>query len=542
MPASSITGLPELSQASLSAKDVIAVVSLGAAETKKITAENYVLGTISKLPDGSIDGSKIDLSTITIEVGTDDIEDGSVTAEKLGDESTWIVDPTTPAAGEFVGQALLNTTTGYAYVWNGAAWVGYKAANSVNSVVADVIPNNILLATAQADDEVRIIAAYGVTNQPRAFVAGPTGNGGDIEQRQIVSGDLPVATDVDPGVIAPGLGLTVDDTGSLTIDNDVPEQTARSVVTYNSKGLVTSGGPIEPADLPIATDTTPGVVMPGPDLTVDGSGELIISNQVSPGPGTYVKVQVKENGLVEQGFTTLDVSDLPDLSYDQITSGEIGPGVLGECAVEAPNICDYATCLMQEDNPGAGDYLGQFWYTPSTAQLRVYARGSGPENIWLPVGFGALQANNLRWGGTYDADSDTLVSLTSIGVSEGLTAGQPFPASTDQLSGIYFICQVAGNNCTQPNLNGINHTAGDWALCLDQAQGWVHIDANAGGSGGGGGGAQYLNDLLDVEIGGASSPFSTAPAVTLSADQLLRYDGGAGLWRNTDIIDGGSID
>ena len=197
---------------------------------------------------------------------------------------------------------------------------------------------------------------------------------------------------------------------------------------------------------------------------------------------------------------------------------------------------------MQEDNPGNGDFLGQFWYTPSTAQLRVYARGSGPENIWLPVGFGALQANNLRWGGTYDADTDTLVSLTSIGVSEGLTAGQPFPTASDQLSGIYFVCQVAGSNCSQSALNNINHTAGDWALCLDQAQGWVHIDANAGGGGGGGGGAQYLNDLLDVEIGGSASPFSTAPAVALSRDQLLRYDGGAGLWRNTDIIDGGSID
>ena len=40
----------------------------------------------------------------------------------------------------------------------------------------------------------------------------------------------------------------------------------------------------------------------------------------------------------------------------------------------------------------------------------------------------------------------------------------------------------------------------------------------------------------------SASPFSTAPAVALSRDQLLRYDGGAGLWRNTDIIDGGSID
>ena len=181
MPASSITGLPELSQGALSARDVIAVVSLGAAETKKITSENYVLGAISKLPDSSIDGQKIDLSSVTIEVETDNIKDGAVTADKLGDESTWIVDPTSPAAGKFVGQALLNTTTGYAYVWDGAAWVGYKAANSINKIVVDEVPNNIIMATAQEGDEVRIIAAYGETTEPRQFVAGPTGTTGFAE-------------------------------------------------------------------------------------------------------------------------------------------------------------------------------------------------------------------------------------------------------------------------------------------------------------------------------------------------------------------------
>ena len=58
---------------------------------------------------------------------------------------------------------------------------------------------------------------------------------------------------------------------------------------------------------------------------------------------------------------------------------------------------------------------------------------------------------------------------------------------------------------TQADLNGIAHTAGDWALCLDATQGWIHIDANAGG-GGGGGGAQFLDDLLDVTIGGTGGP------------------------------------
>ena len=272
-------------------------------------------------------------------------------------------------------------------------------------------------------------------------------------------------------------------------------------------------------------------------LSVNGTGELV-HDESGVTPGAYPKVVVDKHGHVTGGGP-LDASDIPEISADLITSGEIGSDQLAECSVTAPKICDYATCLMQEDNPGAGDFLGQFWYTPSTAQLRVYARGSGPENIWLPFGFGRCKPTTSAGAAPTTLIPTPLVSLTAIGVSEGLTAGQSFPPPTDAMSGIYFICQVAGNNCVQPNINNINHTAGDWALCLDGTQGWVHIDANGGG-GGGGGGAQYLNDLNDVTIGGSTGPFSTQPAVALSASQILKYDGGMGQWRNTDIIDGGS--
>ena len=91
---------------------------------------------------------------------------------------------------------------------------------------------------------------------------------------------------------------------------------------------------------------------------------------------------------------------------------------------------------------------------------------------------------------------------------------------------------------SQDNLQNITHTTGDWALCLDEAQGWVHIDAaGAGGSGG----AKYLNDLLDVNIGGTGGPFSTAPRAPLSNLQLLKYDGIAGTWRNTESVNGGTF-
>jgi hypothetical protein len=533
MPASSISGLPELSQSALAAKDVIAVVSLGSAETKKISTENYVLGAVSKLPDASIDGQKIDFTSVTIEFDTDNIVDGAVTAEKLGDESTWVVDPSAPAAGKFVGQALLNTTTGYAYVWNGSAWVGFKAVNSINSVVTQSVSGNIALASVQAGDEVTVSAAYGVTSEPRAFVAGPTGNAGAISQRQIVSTDLPVATDANPGAIVPGQGLAVDGTGSLTIDNSVDAQSNRSVVTYDSNGLVTSGGPIESADLPIATDTTLGAVMPGPDLSVDSSGELVISNTVTPGAGTYVKVQVSDNGLVQQGFSTLSSDDIGDLDYSQITSGQVQPGSIADGAVEKEQLADYATCYMQEGNPGVAEFLGSLWYQPSTAQLRIYARGSAG-NQWLPIGFGALQASNLRWMGTFNADTNTVGVVTDFGQSAGLTAGATVPGPSDALGGGYLVCQVGGSNMDQLDIASDTFTPGDWCLCVNAAQGWIHIDSSATNGGGGGGSTQYLNDLLDVTI---ADPGGNA----LQAGQRLAYDGTSGMWVNDQVIEGGDF-
>ena len=325
--------------------------------------------------------------------------------------------------------------------------------------------------------------------------------------------DLPVATETTLGavIIPTDGGLSVSGTGEVTHTNTIPPSTFAGIV-YDNHGHITSvsaDGKVPSASIPIA-GTTPsevgGVYVPPNDyLSVDADGKL--AHTANTTPGEYTKVVVDAGGHVTGGGA-LTGNDIPSIEADKII-GEITSDQLAECSVTAPKICDYATCLMQEDNPGRGDFLGQFWYTPSTAQLRVYSRGSGPENIWLPVGFGALQANNLRWGGTYDADTDTIVSVTSIGTSEGVTAGQAFPAPTNERSGLYFICQVEGNSMTQPNINGITHTAGDWALCLDETQGWIHIDVNGGG-GGGGGGAQYLNDLLDVEIGGSASPFSTA--------------------------------
>jgi len=550
-----ISELRQILEAEVQANDEYALADRSATETRKIQASDLAKSSIRLLPNDYISQDKIDTDGLLPTYGRGINQDaldvvghsnaqitpgtrsgitfdeyGHITAALADKPFARGIDESDTDIGHSNAEITPGTRLGITFDKYGhitAAEADKPFARGIDESGTDIGHTNTIAAGEHA----------GFTYDEHGHITAVSGT--------IPADNLPIATATTLGAVYVPTdgGLTVSGTGALSHFFTIAPNTAGAAkVTYDTFGHITGSVDLDSTDLPLATETTAGaVIVPTTSpLEVDGAGNITHS-QVGAS-GEYTKVTVDSYGHVTAG-EQLTSDDLPSIPIDKI-DGEItvdGNLTLGDCAVTAPSICDYATCLMQEDNPGNGDFLGQFWYTPSTAQLRVYARGSGPENIWLPVGFGALQANNLRWGGTYDADTDTLVSLTSIGVSEGLTAGQPFPTSSDALSGIYFVCQVAGGNCNQPSLNGINHTAGDWALCLDQAQGWIHIDANAGGSGGGGG-AQYLNDLLDVEIGGASSPFSTTPAAALSRDQILRYDGGAGLWRNTDIIDGGSID
>ena len=120
-------------------------------------------------------------------------------------------------------------------------------------------------------------------------------------------------------------------------------------------------------------------------LEVDGNGNL---THTAAGPaGTFTKVTIDGFGHVTSGGD-IQSDDLPTINIDKL-EGQITKDTnltLGDCAVTAPSICDYATSYMQEGSPGEAEFLGQLWYQPSTAQLRIYARGSAGDQ-WLPVGF-----------------------------------------------------------------------------------------------------------------------------------------------------------
>ena len=485
-----ISELPELLAPQLQDSDPIAIADLSGSTTKKISAKNFLVGGIPLIPDGTIPPEKLAGSAIADgSITTAKLADKSVTAAKLADSSATIVVATLPATGAFIGQQAVVTggAINIAYAWDGTNWVsegGIQAlAGSTTGLVNTYVTTSGFSAEVSADIDQTTAAGQ--------FLAGPASAAGPIEQRIIAPSDLPTAGAQKGGVAINGNGLVMNgDTAG--IDNTVTANPSTAhVVQYDQYGLVTGGAPISPPDLPLATDANVGAVSPGPGLSVDVDGSIGIANSVVP--ATATKITYDTSGLVISGSNLLP-EDIPDLSADKIVSGEFNSAQIGEGSITRDKLADYSIAYIQEAEPSAVDasYIGLLWYQESTGQLRMF---NG--NSFMPVGFGRLSNDNLRWGGIINATTGMVTGVTSSGTTAGLIVGDPLPAATDNLGGLYVLVGEAGNNISVSP--GVTYDAGDWCLCINENEGWVRIDIAASG-GGGGGGASNLGDLLDVTI------------------------------------------
>ena len=533
--------------------------SVGASELQPIKGSSLEDLTITDEKIANVDGSKINNDSITAEqiadsaIGTDQLASNAVTSEKIATE--------TIQGGEN-GDIGQGTITAYNLADNSVGSDELQPISGDDIADGGITVNKFAASAADRGLDVDT-GAIGHTNSiPGALHNGITfdAQGHVTATSDLLPTDLPIATTTDIGGVSvpTGNGLAVSNAGELTHSNSVTGDTV-SGIQYDDQGHIVSASPLTGTDLPPATNTDlGGVSVPGPKLTVDGNGAISHSKVQGLVADTYTKVTVDEYGHVTVG-AQLSGTDIPEHSAELITSGQLPVNgaldaegnvygdtlAIADNSITARHLRDYATCLMQEENPGASDrygdphFLGRFWFRPSTSQLYVYSRGSAGL-IWLPVGFGVLSQQNLRFAGTYNATDSTIVSVTQYGTQGGLQVGDPVPVATDALAGIYLVCQVEGNAMTVPNVQGIEHTIADWIVCLGEAQGWIHINNDASSGGGGGGGVEYLGQLLDVSLndGIADMNLQPQPQVSLAAGQLLKY-GSDGIWRNTSKIDCG---
>jgi hypothetical protein len=436
-----ISELAALAGGNLAAGDLLAIADNSASETKSITVTDLVGNATTLIADATIPGAKIlfsagDVSTSALADGsvtTAKLADDAVTAAKIADESTVDLVTTLPASGAFIGQIALDTTDNTGHIWDGGSWVSFKAAGSVNAVVGDT-SGIVNLSVSTVGDQVTITTTLDNTTAARQFLAGPTGAGGTVGYRQIVSGDIPTASTSKGGVAVNGNGLTMSG-DTIQIDNTVvAETTEHHLVQYDANGLVTGGRVINAGDIPVATSTTVGTVKPGSGLGVDGTGDLSHSNSVVA--GTATKFTFDTEGHVTATESLLD-TDIPDLDAAKITTGEFPTARIANAAVTAEKLADRSTATIAELTPTSGAFIGQAHLNSITGDYFLW-----DGNVWQPIG---ISVGEIVLAGTYDASTNLIDTVTSEGTALGFTVGQGLPAPSNANSGYYVIVSIAGN-------------------------------------------------------------------------------------------------
>jgi len=442
-----ISELNALAGSALASADLVAVVDSSASETKKLTIGDLIANGVTLISDDTIPGAKIlfaagDIATADLADGavtTVKIADDAVTAAKLADESTVDLVTTLPASGGFTGQLALDTDDNKLYAWDGSAWQSLKGAGSINAVTGSTVGVVDIVATTTGDS-VAISASVNDTSAANQFLAGPTSGAGAVAYRTIDGSDIPVATSsAKGGVIVNGEGLRMD-SNTIEVDNDVTASTTHHVVTYDAKGLITGGRVLAAADLPAATSSVKGAVIPGTGLSVDASGNLDHTNSITT--GTFTKVTVDAQGHVSTG-ATLEAADIPDLAASKITSGTFPSSLLANASVTATKLANESTAKFggagATDNVVTfpnGDFKGQFFYDEKNEDLYIYTGTS-----FVPI---TVISGNLVNAGTYNASTNLITSVTTAGSAAGFTSGSALPTPATVNLNYYVVVDTSG--------------------------------------------------------------------------------------------------
>jgi hypothetical protein len=443
-----ISELTALAGANLATGDELAIVDTSASETKKITLQNLIESGVDLIADDSIPGAKILFGTgevagtalVDAGVATAKIADDAITAAKIANEATCDLVTTLPASGGYTGQLALDTDDNKIYIWDGSAWQSVKGAGSVNAVVgtsSGIV--NITITTS--GDEVTITPSLDNTTAGAQFLAGPTSASGAVSYRAIASGDLPTATSSAKGAVAVnGNGLTLSN-DEIQIDNTVTaETTEHHLVQYDANGLITAGRVIAASDLPEATSSAKGAVVPGSGLEVASGGTLNHTNSTTA--GTFTKVTVDAQGHVTSAVN-LAAADIPDIDAAKTTSGTFPTARLANSAVTAAKLAD--SSVTKFGGAGAtdnivvfpdGDFKGQFFFDEKNEDLYIYTGES-----FLPI---TVISGNLVNAGTYDASTNLLSSVTTAGSAAGFTNGAALPAPATGNLNYYVVVDTSG--------------------------------------------------------------------------------------------------
>ena len=476
-----ISALNEVTGSNLDDEDVLAIVN--ATETKKVKFNELISAAgLNKLsgtpiPSGKVafaSGAIVEASMATDSVNTAAIKNDNVTAAKLGNDIAKIQSGTS-GSGDFTGQLLVDTSaSNKIYVWDGSSWDALVAGTTTISGSTSGIINVVSTASGTT---YTLSATVDDTDAANKFLAGPTGAGGAVSARVIAGSDLPdPTTSAKGGVIINGNGLT-QTSGTIKLDNSVSASgSTYSVCQHDANGLVTASRAPTSADLPVATSSAKGAVKPGSGLSVDGNGSLTITNSVSA--GTYTKITVDGDGLATAG-TTLADSDLPNHSAALLTSGTLPIARIADDAITAAKMANSSTCVVQSISQAGfptAAFTGQLLFD-SVAEDAYLWDG----NAWQAIT--TLTKGSLVNGGTFNASTSKMASVTTAGSAAGLVVGSNLPTPSATTDGVYVVVATAGTPSAPAPVVALNPP--DYILAVTNTSGssWNEIDLSATVSG-----------------------------------------------------------
>lgn len=306
----------------------------------------------------------------TSAVTTAKINDSAITAAKLGDESTAIVTNASPSGnGDFIGQGWFDTNSAIHYSWDGTTWTQEAGLTAIT--ITESTP--LSLAVSYPDAYTANLAITLDTQVANSVFAGPsTGADAAPTFRALVASDLPDATASTKGAIIPGTGLEV--SGS----------------TLNHSNTVTAG-------------TTSG-------FTIDAQGHVTAA-------------------------TALVTGDIPDLDASKITTGTFGTAFITDAAITADKLGNKSTAQIGETLPVA-DFIGQMFFNPLDKNFFMW-----DGNVWQSIG---ISAGAIVLAGTYDASTNQLATVTSEGSAIGLSVGNSLPTASEENSNYYVVVSETG--------------------------------------------------------------------------------------------------
>ena len=337
----------------------------------------------------------------TSAVTTAKINDSAVTQNKLDDQSTSVVSSATPSGtGSFVGQGWYDTSNGLAYVWDGTTWSQEAGIQTIT--VTESTPLSI--AVSKPDNFSANLTITLETQAANSVFAGPTTGVDAIPTfRSLTAADLPDATATTKGAVIPGTGLAVS-TGTLNHTNTVTGATV-SGITFDNQGHISAA-------------------------------------------------------------TALVEADIPSLQTSKITSGTFSTTFIADNAITASKLGDRSTAQIGESLPAA-DFIGQIFFNPLDKNFFLW-----DGNVWQSIG---ISAGAIVLAGTYDASTNQIASVTGEGTAIGLSVGNALPSASNTNSNYYLVVSESGTGTTPAPTVALAPPD----LILSTGTAWLEIDVSS---------------------------------------------------------------